>query len=340
MAQTCLPERATPLELLREVGSPGSERLLTIVIGSYNHQRYLTEAFVAIEKSGVCDRLAVIFIDDGSPDDTILFVQSYDFNPTLHVRIYSKKNSGLRDTLASGLALTDTPFVAFIASDDSYEPVGLNAIVSQLKTARASNLCWICQATYLEGRDGEPVYGDALAKMIASSPQERLRQLSVSYPKPLLLQSTVFATEMLRAALPWRNDVRLDDWPTFIQVAALALHRNVSMKFISDITLCRYRLHPGGAHNDIDRQLSMCLEVADRVIEPRYRADAIARIQADIGLIHLFERRPIQAITHFIRAVAVRPSWEVVTLVPRRIGRAAWSRVARLVGLSQESPRL
>ncbi len=337
MAQTHLPEGATPLELLREAGKPASERLLTIVIASYNHQRYLTEAFAAIEQSAVCDRIALVFIDDGSSDNTIPFIRNYTFNPALHVRVYSKENSGLRDTLASGLALTDTPFVAFIASDDRYESIGLNATVSRLETAEKSDLCWICQATYLEGRDGELVYGDALAQMIASPPRERLRQLSISYPKPLLLQSSVFATEMLRAALPWRDDVRLDDWPTFIQVAALALHRNVSMAFLPDITLCRYRLHPGGAHNDVDRQLSMCLEVADRVVEPRYRADAIARIQADIGLIHLFERRPIRASTHFMRAVAARPSWEVATLVPRRIGHAVWTRVARLARLSKDS---
>lgn len=331
MAQTDLPQGAAPLDLLRETGAPGADRLLTIVIGAYNHQRFLAEAFAAIEASSVCDRLALIFIDDGSPDDTIPFVQAYPFDPALHVRVFGKNNAGLRDSLASGLALTDTPFVAFIASDDRYEPDGLDAIVARLERAGTDDLCWICQATYLEGRDGEPVYGEALARMIASPPQDRLRQLSISYPKPLLLQSTVFATDMLRAAGPWRDDVRLDDWPTFIQVATLALRQPVGMAFVSDVTLCRYRLHPGGAHNQIDRQLAMCLEVANRVVDPRYRSDAIARIHADIGLIHLFERQVVRAAKHFAQAVIERPSWEVVTLVPRRIGTAAWVRAARLV---------
>lgn len=330
VGQVPLRAGAAPLELLRETGVASDDRLLTIVIGSYNHCRYLPEAFAAIEASQACDRLAVIFIDDGSPDGTMDLVASYPFDPALHVRIYAKRNAGLRDSLASGLALTDTRFVAFIASDDHYEPQGLAAVVARLEVQGNDDICWICQATYLEGRDGEPVYGDAHARLIAANPGDRLRQLSISYPKPLLLQSTVFATDMLRDAHPWTANVRLDDWPTFIQVAALALRQNVSMIFVPDISLCRYRLHPGGAHNDADRQLSLCLEVADRVIEPRYRADAIARIYADIGLVHLFERRLLKAAAHITRAIVAKPSWEVATLVPRRVARSAWSRTSRL----------
>lgn len=327
MAQTMLPENAAPLELLREVGEPENDRLLTIVIGSYNHRRYLDEAFAAIEASTVCDRVALIFIDDGSPDDTIAFVTGYSFDPALHVRIYSKRNSGLRDSLSSGLALTDTPFVAFIASDDQYEPEGLNAVVDRLQSRHTDYICWVCQATYLEGRDGEKVYSEALATTLDAPPKLRERALSIEFPKPLLLQSSVFGTKMLRDAEAWRDGLTLDDWPTFVKVARLALERTLVMRSMFDIVLCRYRIHDSGSHNNLRRQLMICLEVAERGVAPEYRREAVANVLSDVALIHLYQGDMLPAAQLFVRSLLkrphpktiARPLWRILTAITKRV---------------------
>ncbi len=327
MAQTPLPDSAASLDLLREVGNADASRLLTIVIGSYNHHRYLAEAFAAIEASGVCDRIAVIFIDDGSPDDTIAFATSYDFDPALHVRIYGKRNAGLRDSLASGLALTDTRFVAFIASDDRYEPAGLATVVRRLAAQSTDDVCWICQATYLEGRDGEQVYGKSLAATLDAGLERRERALCIEFPKPLLLQSTIFGTAMLRVAGAWADGLILDDWPTFIKVARLARSNPIDMRSMFDIVLCRYRVHSNGTHNNLTRQLAICMEVAERAVAPEYRREAIANVLADVALIHLFERDITNALRLFTRAVIRRPH---ATTIVRPLGRIL-SSVARRI---------
>ncbi|MCC2981666.1 glycosyltransferase family 2 protein [Sphingomonas sp. IC4-52] len=329
VGQVPLPAGAAPLELLRETGVASDDRLLTIVIGSYNHCRYLPEAFAAIEASQACDRLAVIFIDDGSPDGTMDFVASYPFDPALHVRIYAKRNAGLRDSLASGLALTDTRFVAFIASDDYYEPQGLAAVVARLEVQGNDDLCWICQATYLEGRDGELVYGDATAAMIDAAPEPRERALSVEFPKPLLLQSSVFGTAMLRDTRAWQDKLMLDDWPTFVKVSRLARHRPVDMRTMFEIVLCRYRVHDSGTHNNLRRQLAICMEVATQGVAPEYRREAVANVLADVALIHLYQRELPQAAKLFGQALIknpvpgtiTRPLGRVFSSITRRIGR-------------------
>lgn len=331
MAKTQLPEGAAPLKLLREGGLQGSGRLLTIVVGSYNHQRYLAEAFAAIEQSGVCDRLALIFIDDGSPDNTIPFVQDYAFEPALHVRVFAKKNAGLRDSLASGLALTETPFVAFIASDDFYDASGLREIIERLASSRTDDICWVCQATYLDGRNGELVYGAAIERTLSASPELRERDLSIQFPKPLLLQSTVFGTELLRAAGAWADGLALDDWPTFIKVARIARHRPVDMRPIFEIVLCRYRIHDGGTHNNLERQLCICLEVAERAVAPAYRRLAIANVLADVAIIHLYQGELSHALRLFGQALNARR--RPATIV-RPVVRILSSAVKRLVGNS------
>lgn len=331
MALALLPVDAAPLELRHETGAPGDARLLTIVVASYNHRRYLAEAFNAIEGSAVCDRLAVIFIDDGSTDDTVPFVTGYSFDPALHMRVYSKPNAGLCDSLASGLALTQTPFVAFIASDDRYEPQGLDTVVDRLATSKTNDLCWICQATYLEGRDGEPVYGKTLSAIIDAPPDRRARALSVEFPKPLLLQSTVFGTAMLRDAGAWRDGLVLDDWPTFIKVAQLAAYRHIDMRAMLDVVLCRYRVHPGGAHNNLVRQLSICTEVAEHVVAPEYRREAIANVYADIALIQAYERNFGSAARLFANALINRPHPETLARPLKRVMAAISQRLLKHV---------
>lgn len=315
------------LEMARESGSRGGERLLTLVIGSYNHKRYLDELFAGLERCTSLDQLALIFIDDGSSDGSLAYAAARSFDSRLHVRVLGKRNAGLRDSLASGLALTETPFVAFMASDDRYEPGGLDCAVARLATAPSRDLCWICQAIYMEGRDGEAVYGRETGELLAAEPRERLRRLSVSFPKPLLLQSTLFGTAMLRRAGAWSDAIVLDDWPTFVRVASLATETPVDIAFLPDLTLCRYRLHEGGAHNNLERQLALCLQVADELVDPEHRRESKARIYMDVGLIHLFERRVRRAGALFARGLSTFPRASIAGIVPGRIGRSIARRV-------------
>lgn len=331
MAQAPLPKDAEPLNLLRESNGHTPGRLLTIVIGAYNHQRFLAEAFTAIEHSGVCDQLALIIIDDGSTDNTIPFTCDYPFDPSLHVRIFAKKNAGLRDSLASGLALTETPFIAFMASDDLYVPAGLAAIIDRLARAKTQDICWVAQATYLEGRDGEIVYGSAIEATLSAHPKRRERELSVQFPKPLLLQSTVFGTDILRAIKPWVDGLTLDDWPTFIMIARLARHRMVDIRPMFDILLCRYRIHEGGSHNNLERQLRICLEVAERTVAPCYRREATANVLADIALIHLYQRDYRTALHLLYLALKARCSPATVARPTARIFSSAVKRLVTSV---------
>ena len=316
-------------QLQRQSGSPEG-RLLTLIVGSYNHRRYLDEAFEALGHTDGLEKLSVIFIDDGSTDGSLSHATSWPFDLKLHVRVFGKQNAGLRDSLRGGLELTETPYVAFMASDDRYEPVGLTTILQRLAQTNSPDLCWICQATYLEGRNGEKVYDDRTAALAAAAPAERLRQLSISFPKPLLLQSTVFGTAMLRRAGAFSDSIILDDWPTFLRVALYATHAPVDIAFLPDVVLCRYRLHEGGAHNNIERQLALCLEVAETLVEPPLRREAKARIYMDIGMIHLFERRFRRASMLFAYGITTFPRLDILCIVPHRIGSSLIRRFRRL----------
>ena len=329
MTSQAPPPGAAPLRLVREAGAAGTGRLLTIVIASYNHRRYLEEAFAAIERSSVLDCLSILFIDDGSMDDTIAFVSDYPFDRRLHVRVFAKGNAGLRDSLASGLALTETSIVAFIASDDLYEPEGLDAAVARLRSVTDDRLCWVCQASYLEGRDGEPVYDRKIAALLTSNPLERERGLSVEFPKPLLLQSTLFGVDLLREVGAWSDTLQLDDWPTFVKVAHHAVDHPVDMRPMFDVVLCRYRVHDGGIHHDIAKLSAMCLQVAETGVADRYRAECRSNVYNDLALIRLYKREFGAAAALFAKAVRTYPRFRTIRRPVVRLISATVRRLTR-----------
>lgn len=320
------------LTLVREVGDAGQARLITIIVPAYAHESYLGDCLRSVEECSQAARISLVVIDDGSPDATLQVACDFPFSSGAHVRVYRKANCGLIDSLRRGLQLASTPYFGVMASDDRYSASGLAEVILQLANAGDRNLCWVFQAAYIGARQGMPVYSPTTAELVARHPHDRLKALSVEYPKPMLLQSTVFSTNLLRETAAWQGDVELDDWPTFVRIADWATHNAVDFRFFEKPLLAYYRTHVGGVHHNTSRQLRMCLQVAENVVRPAYRRAAIAGVYNDIALIHLYEGRPAQALRLYLRAIAASPSLATTLHAPRRVVKAALSRAAHRIG--------
>jgi len=316
------------MELVREAGDPSGARLLTIVVPSYRHEAYVEECLRSIDNAELASRIDLIVIDDGSPDTTLERAVAFRFRDALTLRIYSKPNSGLVDSLARGLALASTPYVAFMASDDFYSTPGLDRVLALLASKPRREICWVCQAMYLDGRDGELVYGSHLARIGDLPADARLRALSIEHPKPLLLQSTVFSTEMLRSVGPWSGVEELDDWPTFIRVAEMATTEDVDFRYWPDLLLTRYRQHGGGVHNDTSRQLRLCLQVVNNVVRPEFRSEATAHVYSDLSLVFLYQRKFLSALRLYWHALLTRPTPATALRGPIRVIRSILKRLS------------
>lgn len=316
-------------------GAPDTRRLLTIVVTSYNHARYLPDLLESVAMASPATRAAItlLVIDDGSSDNSMTVARSFSFPDDLNIGFVEKPNAGLIDSLRRGLAICRTPFICFIASDDLYNPAALDELVARLTMPIGPDLCWVCQARYRGGRGDAPVYNDATRRLLELPPRARLRAISIEYPKPLLLQSTVFSAAVLRRADAWAHDVRLDDWPTFVQVAAAAVNAPVDIRFVPEIELCLYRQHGSGVHHDSSKLFDMCMEVATTVISPEYRHEAVSRVRGDFALIFVHQRQLARAARHYLRSMQARPSLDALLRPWGRMARAAGRRVmARVTG--------
>jgi len=324
------------LRLLREQRLPESQRpqtlpLITVVVCAYRHAAFIDECLASVNDTAPETLIELIVIDDGSPDDTLARCLAFNFRTDLRLRIYSKPNRGVVHSLQCGLALAEGRYFAAMASDDYYVAGGLGQVQAALQEAALPIGGLLCQAIYRGERgsalDGRAVYGEAHAALFRGSAAQRLEAVCTEYPKPLLLQASVFEIRLLREIGVWQDGLVLDDWPAFVHVFMAEAANKTVIHYRSDIVLACYRTHPGGAHNRLDRQLRLTEQVARELVPPRYRDVCLANVRIDIGLIHLYGGNRAFGVWLCLRGLLTAPTLRVLGRVWRRFAQALTRRL-------------
>lgn len=102
---------------------------VSVVMGTYNTERYLREAVDSILSQTFAD-FEFIVVDDGSEDGSCRLLQSYD-DPRL--RVHSRPHEGFTQSLNLGLKLAAGRYVARMDGDDIAAPTRLERQVSYLE---------------------------------------------------------------------------------------------------------------------------------------------------------------------------------------------------------------
>lgn len=321
-----------PLRLVRKQLSdaPIAGPFLSIVVCAYRHAQYIDQCLSSID-SAISDDLEVVVIDDGSPDDTLQRCVDFPFRKGRLIRIYTKPNQGLTHSLRIGLELARGQYIGFMASDDFYEQGGLDTLLKAILSFDSRPEAVLCQATFLGTEaDGKLVYGEAIQKFFDGEPQDRVRTICTEFPKPMLLQATVFKTDFLRSLTPWNDGLELDDWPTFIRLFLAEAEQGAAVLYLPSVKLCRYRLHEGGIHNNYERQLRITEQVAQRLVPADYRAVCLANLRLDWGLLHLREGRWKYGLELCLNGLQASVSWSVIRRLLLRVQKRLTS-IARIV---------
>ena len=92
---------------------------ISVVIPSYNHGRFITEAVTSVLASPM-DDLELVVVDDGSTDDTLERLEAFHDDP--RVRVFPQANQGAHAAFNRGLTLVRGDIVFLLNSDDAFEP--------------------------------------------------------------------------------------------------------------------------------------------------------------------------------------------------------------------------
>lgn len=107
-------------------GNPGAAApLVTVVIPTYNRADYLEQALGSVFRQTFTD-YEVIVVDDGSTDHTPAVLASHQDRITS----LRQENSGAARARNRGIRLARGTWVAFLDSDDMWQPVALERLVA------------------------------------------------------------------------------------------------------------------------------------------------------------------------------------------------------------------
>lgn len=100
--------------------------LVTVLINTYNHERFIEQAVVSVlEQDFPASEMEVLVVDDGSTDRTPEIVQK--FEP--RVRLIRKANGGQASAFNVGITQSQGAIVAFLDGDDWWTPSKLREVV-------------------------------------------------------------------------------------------------------------------------------------------------------------------------------------------------------------------
>jgi len=157
-----------------QIGSEGepNQPLVTVVIPSYNHERYVSQAIESVVSQSYRN-IEIVVIDDGSKDQSVQIITSLAEKHGFTV--IARENRGLARTLNEGIGLARGTYISFVASDDYYLPSRVENAVRQLEKSSGKVACVYCDGHIVDEAGKEiGLFGDRHPRPLVGSIYDNL----------------------------------------------------------------------------------------------------------------------------------------------------------------------
>jgi glycosyltransferase involved in cell wall biosynthesis len=207
--------------------------LVTVLMGSYNHERYISEAIASVLNQTFKD-LELIIIDDCSHDSSPDIIRKYQAQDSRVKPIFHSQNMGIARGANDGLKEAKGKYLSFIGSDDLWMP---NKLEKQLELIQKNEdkILW---------SEGEIIDGDgALTGQV-------MTQLLCSPKKPdgnifqqLLREDFIFGQSTLLKT-EYAQEVAFNESLRFVNDHQFFVELSKKHEFIFvPEALAKYRMH-------------------------------------------------------------------------------------------------
>lgn len=235
-----------------ERNAPRSEPIVSVIVPAYNAERTIIDTVASV----LCQsesRIEVLVVDDGSSDRTPELVSGLSDR---RLRLIRQENAGVSAARNRGAREARGRFLAFLDSDDTWDPAKIEAEVSTLEAEPDAGLayCWTRRVD-LQGR--QLGAGGARIEARGSVFERLILGNFIGGGCPFLVRREVFERvggfdESIRTA---------EDWDFYLRVARIAQISCVPRVLVD------YRVHPGSKSHQLERHEAGILRVLDRALE-------------------------------------------------------------------------
>ena len=116
-----------------------NDKLLTIVVPSYNASKYLDFNLQSFLQPSVPEKLEVIVVDDGSTDDTARIADAYHEKYPDTVKVVHKENGGHGSGINAGLRAATGKYFKVVDADDWVDHEALEKLLGYIASFNAAD---------------------------------------------------------------------------------------------------------------------------------------------------------------------------------------------------------
>ena len=132
-------------ELSNFIGQP----LVSVIIPNYNYERYIQKCLESVISQDY-PNIEIIVVDDGSTDCSIKVIEKY----FPRVVLIQQENQGVSSARNAGILKSSGEYVAFIDSDDFWDPTKISKQMKFLLDAKAD---LVYSGIYVVSSDGSEI---------------------------------------------------------------------------------------------------------------------------------------------------------------------------------------
>lgn len=278
-----------------------SQPLVSVIIPTYNHARFLPAALKSV-LAQTESRWEAVVVNNFSQDDTVSVVNSFG-DP--RVRLVNFANHGvIAASRNHGIALTQAPYIAFLDSDDVWYPGKLARCLQRME----QGFDLVCHAERWIGpgtRTREVVYG----------PEARATYRSLLYEGNCLSTSAIVVKrEFVERVGRFSEEaafITAEDYDLWLKLAKAGTR----MGFVSEI-LGEYLIHDGNQSRVALRNMEGVMAVVRHHLDGEQERDKASpwRIRRRLALVYYSGGRGLQdsgqfrdAWRYFLKAVSMYP---------------------------------
>lgn len=225
---------------------------ISVLVASYNYENYIKETIDSVIAQ-TYKNWELIIIDDGSTDDSVNVIKKYCEKDS-RISLYQHENNankGLKETVLLGLEKASTEWIAFLESDDYFEPTYLEEKVKIIEQYSDINLIF----------NDVKMFGDEEVINNLTTHFEKCHTILRQKPFPRCILKNFNKINMVpsfsvvlvkrEALLNCSFDTPIDaqlDWFLWVQMARQDI-------YYIDKKLTNWRMHPKSYINKINRDL-------------------------------------------------------------------------------------
>ena len=199
--------------------------ILHIGLFFYNQVDFINHIFCDIKElllaPGVLDKIRISVYDDGSNDGTGEQIRQVTNNFSIPVELnLFPDNQGVKTRLIHFVNSTkDDELILFVAGDDGLNVEELLKAWEYIEKYNFDLL--ICNAWRIRGEQKYQAHSNRWPySLINTSSSKFYSFLTHFYPRPLLVQATLFKATTLKNVQAFDWNSALDDWPLFLRLFA------------------------------------------------------------------------------------------------------------------------